>query len=128
MLDDRMTSTSSEQFGEDLLWTRESNDYAWRCVLGERAGTDDVSPYEAPARATRFDGLPPTLIDVGSADLFRDENTAFASAIWAAGGDAELHVWAGAFHGSEQLAPDAAVSVAAREARSNWLHRVVSRI
>lgn len=127
MLDDRMTTVSSHQFGNDLLWTRASNEFAWKCILGDRAGTDAVSTHEAPARATHLGGLPPTLIDVGSADLFRDENTSFASAIWAAGGDAELHVWAGGFHGSEQLAPDAAVSVAARRARANWLRRVVSR-
>jgi acetyl esterase/lipase len=127
MLDDRMTSVSSSQFGDDLLWTRASNAFAWACLLGERAGTDAVSPHEAPGRATDLGGLPPTLIDVGSADLFRDENVAFATGIWASGGEAELHVWAGGFHGSEQLAPDATVSVAARAARADWIRRILSR-
>ncbi|MFC1411537.1 hypothetical protein ACEZCY_19965 [Streptacidiphilus sp. N1-12] len=32
--------------------------YAWQAVLGDRAGTDDVHPYCAPARATDLSGLP----------------------------------------------------------------------
>jgi acetyl esterase/lipase len=127
MLDDRMTSVSTRQFGDDLLWTRANNAFGWGALLGDRRGTDDVSPYEAPGRATDLSGLPPTLIDVGSADLFRDEDVALASAIWAAGGDAELHVWAGGFHGSEQMARDAAVSVAARTARADWVRRLLAR-
>lgn len=127
MLDDRMTSVSSGQFGDDLLWTRANNAFGWGALLGDRVGTDDVSPHEAAGRATDLSGLPPTLVDVGSADLFRDEDASFASAIWAAGGDAELHVWAGGFHGSEQMAPDAAVSQAARAARAGWLQRILSR-
>jgi acetyl esterase/lipase len=37
-------------------------------------------------------GLPPTYLEVGSAEVFRDETVAYASTIWAAGGIAELHV------------------------------------
>ncbi len=62
-----------------------------------------MSIYDAPGRATDLSGLPPTLVDVGSADLFRDEDVAFASAIWAAGGDCELHVWLGGYHGFELI-------------------------
>jgi acetyl esterase/lipase len=126
MLDDRMATVSAGQFGDDVVWTRASNEFGWGSLLGERAGTDDVSIYEAPGRATDLAGLPPTLVDVGSAELFRDEDVAFASTIWASGGVAELHVWPGGCHGFDVLAPAAAMSLDAVEARRRWLARTLS--
>jgi acetyl esterase/lipase len=127
MLDDRMTTVSSGQFGDDVLWSASSNRFGWRSLLGERAGTEDVSVYEAPGRMVDGGGLPPTLVDVGSADLFRDEDVAFAAAIWAAGGDADLHVWSGGYHGFDALAPGAALSRDLTEVRRRWLTRVLRR-
>jgi acetyl esterase/lipase len=127
MLDDRMATLSSGQFDDAILWTRASNEFGWRSLLGDRAGTDDVSIYEAPGRATDLSGLPPTLVDVGSADLFRDEDVAFASAIWAAGGDCELQVWAGGYHGFELVAPTSTLSADARDARRRWLARTLAK-
>jgi acetyl esterase/lipase len=127
MLDDRMTTLSTRQFAEGVLWTRASNEFGWRALLGERFATEAVSIYEAPGRATDLSGLAPTYVDVGSADLFRDESVAFASTIWASGGRAELHVWPGAYHGFELLAPKAALATAAAAARGRWLGRVVAQ-
>ena len=127
MLDDRMTTVSANQFGEDVVWTRASNEFGWRALLGDRVGSDRVTAYEAPGRATDLSGLPPTFIDVGSADLFRDEGVAFASTIWACGGDAELHVWPGGFHGFELLAPRAALSVDTFRTRRGWLTRTLAK-
>jgi acetyl esterase/lipase len=123
MIDDRNTTTSSLQFTDDTLWTRDSNIYGWTSLLGERVGTDDVSVYAAPARATDLAGLPPTYIDCGSAEVFRDEDVAYASALWAAGVDAELHVWAGGFHGFDMVVEHAQVSRAAVAARNSWVAR-----
>jgi hypothetical protein len=50
---------------------------------------------------------------------------AHASAIWAVGGVAELHVWAGGFHSFDGMAPQAAVSVAARETRTRFVARIL---
>ncbi|HLI73232.1 MAG TPA: alpha/beta hydrolase [Acidimicrobiales bacterium] len=126
MLDDRMATVSANQFGDDIVWTHASNDFGWHALLGDRAGTERVTVYEVPGRATDLSGLPPTYIDVGSADIFRDEDAAFASTIWACGGDAELHVWPGGYHGFELLAPAAALSRDAFEARRRWIARVVA--
>ena len=126
MLDDRMATVSANQFGEDLLWTSSANRFGWGSLLGDRLGTDAVSAYDAPGRATELGGLPPTFIDVGSADLFRDEDVAFASTIWASGGSCELHVWPGGYHGFEILAVGTAMSEASFEARRRWLARVLS--
>ncbi|MFE0026100.1 alpha/beta hydrolase fold domain-containing protein [Amycolatopsis sp. NPDC059021] len=127
MIDDRNETVSSHQYDGVGVWDRTSNLTAWTAVLGERRGTDGVSPYAAAARASDLSGLPPTFIDAGAAEVFRDEDVAFASAIWAAGGDAELHVWGGAFHGFYDLAPESAAAVACLAARESWLERLLGR-
>ncbi len=125
MLDDRNETISSHQIDGIGLWDRRSNDAGWDALLGNRRQTDQVSIYAAPARATDLSGLPPAYIDCGSAEVFRDEDVAYASAIWAAGGIAELHVWAGGFHAFDGMAPEAAVSVAAREMRTRFVARIL---
>ncbi|MEY9872985.1 acetyl esterase/lipase [Streptacidiphilus sp. MAP12-33] len=127
MLDDRNDSFSAQQLAGHDTWDRTSNATAWRALLGERHGRADVSPYAAPARATDLGGLPPTYIEVGSAETFRDEAVAYAHALWRAGGDAELHVWPGACHGFDSIAPQAAVSRTAQDARTHWLRRLLER-
>jgi acetyl esterase/lipase len=103
MLDHRAATPSALGFSGPGTWSRESNRFAWTAVL------------------------PPAFVDAGSAELFRDEDIAYAAGIWAAGGEAELHVWTGGFHGFDALVPDAAVSRAARAARIEWLRRVLAR-
>ncbi|MBQ1091948.1 alpha/beta hydrolase [Streptomyces sp. B93] len=126
MLDHRNTSVSSRQFsGEPGVWTREMNEFGWRCVLGDRTD-DEVSAYVSPALADDLSGLPTTYVDTGSAEVFRDEDTAYASRLWAAGGQAELHVWAGGFHGFDALFPGARMSATARRTRTDWLARVLA--
>ncbi|MET9264210.1 alpha/beta hydrolase [Amycolatopsis sp. NPDC004079] len=127
MIDDRNETVSSRQYDGTGVWDRTSNLTAWTAVLGDRRGTADVSPYAAAARATDLSGLPPTFIDVGAAEVFRDEDVAFATSIWASGGDAELHVWGGAFHGFHDLAPQSALAKACVTARESWLERLLNR-
>ncbi|AKV03845.1 alpha/beta hydrolase domain protein [Labilithrix luteola] len=127
MIDDRNETLSSYQYDGIGVWDRTSNLTAWTAVLGDRRGTNDVSIYAAPARATDLSGLPPTFIDVGAAEVFRDEAVAYASAIWAAGGDAELHVWGGAFHGFYAIAPESDLAKSCVAAREAWLARLLSR-
>ncbi|MEV6981347.1 alpha/beta hydrolase [Sphaerisporangium sp. NPDC051017] len=125
MLDDRNETLSSHQYDGIGIWDRGSNETGWTALLGDRRGTDKVSIYAAPARATDLSGLPPAFIDVGSAEVFRDEDVAYAMGIWAAGGVADLHVWAGGLHGFSVMAPHAAVSAAANETRTNWTRRIL---
>lgn len=127
MLDDRNDTFSSHQMAGVDTWDRTSNTTAWQALLGDRYGAVDLPPYAAPARATDLSGLPPAYIEVGSAETFRDEDVAYANAIWQAGGQAELHVWPGAFHGFDTFAPGAALSQDARNARSRWLRRVLTQ-
>ncbi|MFE4649818.1 alpha/beta hydrolase [Streptomyces sp. NPDC056707] len=125
MLDHRNTSTSSRQYsGGPGVWTREMNAFGWRCVLGDL--TDhEVPEYVSPSLADDLSGLPTTYIDTGSAEVFRDEDTDYATRIWADGGQAELHVWAGGFHAFDALYPQARISAAARQTRTAWLARLL---
>ncbi|WP_406490152.1 alpha/beta hydrolase [Streptomyces phaeochromogenes] len=125
MLDHRNASTSSRQYaGGPGVWTREMNEFGWRAVLGDLTD-DDVPAYVSPALADDLSGLPTTYIDTGSAEVFRDEDTDYATRIWAAGGQAELHVWAGGFHGFDALYPQARISATARRTRTEWLTRLL---
>ncbi len=126
MLDDRCDTFSAGQMEHVGLWDGLSNRTGWTALLGERRGTPDVSGYAAPARAEDLSGLPPAYIEVGSVEALRDEGLAYASRIWQAGGQAELHVWAGAFHSFDEWVPDAVVSQAAHQARVAWLRRVLT--
>ncbi|MFI9778571.1 alpha/beta hydrolase [Streptomyces sp. NPDC051956] len=126
MLDDRGSTFSSQQMSGLGLWDLTSNATAWQALLGDLYGAEDLPPYAAPSRATDLSQLPPAYLDVGSAEMFRDEGVAYANAIWQAGGQAELHVWPGAYHGFDSLAPKAAVSRDARDARTRWLQRLLA--
>jgi acetyl esterase/lipase len=53
MLDDRDDTPSALQYEGIGAWSRESNTTGWTALLGDRRGTDAVSPYTAPARAAR---------------------------------------------------------------------------
>ena len=120
-LDDRGGSTSARQFESGPVWNTTANAQSWRYRRGSR---EHVSSLSA-ARATRLDGLPATYIDVGSAEVFRDEAVAYALRLWAEGGRAELHVWEGGYHCFDDLAPEAAVSRAARASRNQWVARIL---
>lgn len=126
MLDDRNNSVSANQFSTQGTWSQEKNQFGWTSLLGKHAGSDNVSPYAAAARETALSGLPPVYLDVGSAETFRDEVVAFASGIWKAGGQADLHVWAGGFHGFGMLVPSAKVSVQAQNTVTEWVRRVLN--
>jgi acetyl esterase/lipase len=80
--------------------------------------------YPIPARADSYAGLPPAYLSVGSAEVFRDEVVSYADRLWRAGGSAELHVWNGAPHAFEALAPEARVTRASLGTKLSWLARI----
>lgn len=126
MLDHRGGTVSTGQYPASGVWSRESNAFAWTTLL-DGAPDAEVPAHVSPATAEDLSGLPTTFVDVGSAEVFRDEDQQYASRIWAAGGQAELHVWAGGTHGFDALAPDTAIGRAARAARTAWLARVLAQ-
>ncbi|WP_433544110.1 alpha/beta hydrolase (plasmid) [Streptomyces sp. CA-294286] len=125
MLDDRHPTFSGRQLSGADVWDLTSHATAWKALLGDRYGSPDVPAHAAPARAADLAGLPPAYLDVGSADMLRDEGVAYANAIWRSGGQAELHVWPGGCHGFDSLAPHSALTRDARRARTGWLRRLL---
>ncbi len=125
MIDDRNDTPSSHEITDLGVWDRATNLEAWSWYLGDAAGGDDVSPYLAPARMDDLSGLPPTFIDVGELDLFRDEDLRLAARLLQAGVATELHVYPGAFHGSESFAPRSELARRIERTRLDALRRAI---
>lgn len=128
MLNDRCDSFTHSQMEGVGLWESTSNLTGWTALLGDRRGGEDVTYYAAPQRAQDLSGLPPAFIDVGVVEALRDDSHQYANKIWQSGGDAELHIWRGAFHSFDQWVPEANVSKAADEVRLSWMQRILGRI
>src|SRR5436190_24218307 len=105
MLDDRAITPSSQEITDPRVPNREGMAAAWRRYLNAEPGSEGVSPYAAPSRATTLANLPPAYIGVGTMDLFRDENIEYAQRLAQATVPVELHVYPGAFHASELMVP-----------------------
>jgi acetyl esterase/lipase len=125
MLDDLDDQPSKAQMEGIGIWDRTSNQTGWNALLGTTSATE-VASYAAPARATDLSKMPPTYLDVGTAESLRDEVIDYAQRIAQAGGDVELHVWPGAFHASDIFVPTARISKDAADARVRWLRRLLS--
>ena len=106
MIDDRHSTRSSHEVVDIGIWDRKGSIEAWEWYLGGA----EADAYAAPARAEDLTNLPPTYIDVGDLDLFRDEDIEIAQRLSAAGVPVEFHLWPGAYHASELFAPNAALS------------------
>ncbi|MFC9243340.1 alpha/beta hydrolase [Streptomyces sp. NPDC057136] len=125
MLDDTNETPSSRLITDVGIWDRDLNIEAWRFLLGNAADADEISEYAAPSRARNVEGLPPTYIDVGELDLFRDEDIRFAARLLESGVPVELHVYPGGIHASELLAPDAELSRRIGRYRDEALERAL---
>jgi acetyl esterase/lipase len=86
-----------------------------------RNGPTDQRDYAAPARMD-IAGLPPTYIDVGELDIFRDEAIVYGRRLARAGTSTELHVRPGCPHQFDQIAPLSDVAVRAQRDRRRVLH------
>ncbi len=104
MLDDRTVDPALDDPGF-RLWNTASNRFGWRSYLG---GADPA--IAVPARRDDLTGLPPAWLGVGTLDLFHAEGAHYAARLTAAGVPCELHEAPGAFHGFDQIAPNAGVS------------------
>jgi acetyl esterase/lipase len=122
MIDDRNETPSSHEIVDIGIWDRSGNIEAWGWYLGGKP----ADQYAAPSRAEDLAGLPPTFIDVGTVDLFRDEDIAFAQRLMAAGVPTELHIHPGSYHAAETFAADAALSKRIWALRLDALRRFVA--
>jgi acetyl esterase/lipase len=118
MIDDRMITPSSAW--EDPVWPPGANRFGWSSYLGDVSG-DAVPYYAAAARATDLTKLPRTFISVGALDGFSDEDIDYAVRMRHAGVPTELHVYPGAPHGFDGLAPGTAIAKRANRDIEEWL-------
>ncbi|KAI1056235.1 hypothetical protein LB507_002464 [Fusarium sp. FIESC RH6] len=125
-LDDRTSHPADTEFLKFTTWTPHHNKLAWKAYVGEeKAGRPeaDVSPYAAPARAEGYKGLPATYVDVGTLDLFRDEDLEFVKRLMEDNVEVEFHLWPGVPHVFEFLGQGTRWHQRAREARNDALLR-----
>ncbi|PVH81492.1 alpha/beta-hydrolase [Cadophora sp. DSE1049] len=125
MLDDRDSTVSSKQFARDGPWCGTTNRMAWDHVLGSQRGSSGVSELIVLSRAEDLSGMPPTFIDAGECEVFRDEAVGFALQLWKSGVSTELHIWPGAYHGFDMMTAKAPIAQASRKAKSSWLINAV---
>lgn len=124
MLDDR-TVVTDPAIAPFLTWTFEDNITGWQALLGDSAGAlEPASPYAVPGRASDLSGLPDAFIDVGTLDIFRDEDIDYAKRLLHAGVQVELCVYPGVPHAWELLAPETELAQVARANRARAIRRV----
>jgi acetyl esterase/lipase len=128
MLDDRCSAPSLREGMNLGVWEADDNERAWQALLGERAGSDEVSHLAAPARAADLAGLPPAYLDVGELDVLRDEVVQYAARLNQHGVSTELHVYPGAYHGWDVLSPEATISERAVRERQRALRAALHGI
>jgi acetyl esterase/lipase len=109
MLDDR-TKTPDPEIASNVLWSYDDSATAWPALLGDAAGGPDVTATAAPARLEDSTGLPPAYIEVGQIDVFRDEDTTYATKLSRAGVPVEFHIHPGAPHEFDSIAFDSDVA------------------
>ena len=109
MLDYRNVAAASDGHQDNIIWSRTNNKIGWHAYIGE--GVDDIMlAYASPTYAQELHNLPPTYLCVGDIDLFYQENLDYIQRLRDAGGNAQIDVYAGAYHAFQVVMPDASVS------------------
>ena len=106
-VDPTLSTPSSRFFAEGPVWTRRAAAGAWRHYFGVPLDAEVTIPlrlieaaFPKPSAEFREEGFPPALIVVNPVDPLRDEGIALATGLVDAGCIAEMHMFAGIFHGS----------------------------
>lgn len=124
MLDDRSYEEDAE-LEEHALWRYDDHLTAWSCYLGGKE--PDASGYAAPLRASDLSGLPPTYLDCGELDVFRQENLEFVLRLLGTRTRVEMHLHPAVPHAFEVFAPHARVSRRAIADRSRAILSFIGR-
>ena len=106
-IDPSLSTHSSLLFADGPIWTRRAAAGAWRHYFGVPLNAEVTIPlrlieaaFPKPSAEFREEGFPPALIVVNPVDPLRDEGIALATSLVDAGCIAEMHMFAGTFHGS----------------------------
>lgn len=104
MIDDRMQHPSA--IGNTApWWNSKTNALGWQLYLADlhRSGAQ-IPSDAAPARATDYRNLPPTMTLVGELDPFRDETIAYVEHLQSAGVPVSFKRYDGCFHAFDMVA------------------------
>lgn len=111
-IDPSLSTHSSSLFADGPIWTRRAAAGAWRHFFGHTQVKDESGKkveipeacvelaFAKPREHMREIGFPPALVVVNPVDPLRDEGIALATGLVDSGCIAELHMFAGTFHGS----------------------------
>ena len=94
--DFRLNTPSMQEFGEDIMPTREEMLWIMKNYLPNEA--DVTNPLASPLLAPDVSGLPPALIITAEYDPLRDEGEAFGKRLQEAGVPAKVSRYAGMIH------------------------------
>ena len=117
MLDDRTSVQPVTADAPAGTWSHSSNLAAWESYLGPAGSRESPARYDVPARVASLSDVPPTYLEVGSVDILADEVVNYAARLIACGVETEVHVYPGAFHAFDVVAPTAPLTIDARARR-----------
>lgn len=109
-LDSRMQSPSSHVIAAGGMVLDRAMALFYRSDYLGPDGEANTSPYAAPILAEDLTGLPPSYLMVSGLDLLRDDGITYATRLMHSRVRTELHVYAGAFHGFDNMVPYASIS------------------
>lgn len=102
MLDHRQETESIKE-NNGPYWDSKANALGWRLYLRNIGET--VPGYASPALNEVYDDFPPTITFIGELDPFRDEVIEYVDKLKAKNIPVKFEVFAGAFHGFENIKP-----------------------
>ncbi|TLD13431.1 uncharacterized protein PgNI_02719 [Pyricularia grisea] len=129
ILDDRTFGSIEDPEHFYHVWNYVVNEIVWTAYAGGKAKAektnDTISVYAAPARVgpDKLRGLPPTFMDVGELDLFREKITKFVAALATAGVNVEFHHYSGLPHGVKIMAPGISKAIAINKNTCRFIGR-----
>ncbi|KAL2831752.1 Alpha/Beta hydrolase protein [Aspergillus cavernicola] len=108
-------------------WTRSNHIDSSNHAFGVSRDAEHVTMYTLPERVTEKDlvKLPPTCLDVGTADIYGDQVLDCTQKSLRAGIDTEIHLWSGCWHAFDDFVPTATVTKEAWGVREQWLRGVL---
>jgi len=115
-----MDSDSMLKFADTPVWDNRNNRSMWSQYGG---GQHPTGLYAVPAQIESLAGMPPTCIIVAGFDPLRDEALRYAEGLLAAGVQTEVHLVSAAYHGFDQVVPDAEISRRSVDEQVYWIRQ-----
>ncbi|KAG8667859.1 hypothetical protein FPOAC2_13062 [Fusarium poae] len=109
MLDDKTRAVEGAAENDWHVFTDKVNQIGWQSYSGlnfDERNDQNVSYYTSPARCSDLSGMPPTLIDVPTLDLLKNEGITFGTRLAESNVAVQLNVYPGVTHGFDGQIPE----------------------